>query len=370
MIRKLALSVLALLALLAAGRPADAQTCSAYPFTFTPNTTIRSAQVNSNFTSILNCANNSLAPIASPSFTGTVSMATPLAPGQGGTPVYYGGTATGTANAQVVASTTPANFALASGNIICWASEGNNSGSTTLNANGTGVTTIQKLSGTSLVNLTGGELAANVRACAQYDGSVYEFLGPNGATGTVTSAGIADATNGGLNVSGSPITGSGNITLNLLPSDLLTKSTPTTSDSVVIEDNAASNAAKTATLTNLFATSGSGTLKAGTANTLNPYALSTNQTQAHGLGAAPTIVSCYLQNLTTELGYSPGERISVPNNQAPQTTNGGITLAYDGTNTYLITDASHTFSVQSTSGSPTYITAANWELVCTPYLIR
>lgn len=67
-----------------------AQTCPSLPFTFTANTVIHSAQVNSNFTSLLNCQNTLLAPTASPVFTGTVTIPTltltnPLAVTGGGT---------------------------------------------------------------------------------------------------------------------------------------------------------------------------------------------------------------------------------------------------------------------------------------------
>lgn len=78
--------ILAALALwLALAGAAAAQTCPSYSFIFTPNTGIASAQVNSNFATIRNCANAFLAPLASPVFTGTVTLSNPLAPTSGGT---------------------------------------------------------------------------------------------------------------------------------------------------------------------------------------------------------------------------------------------------------------------------------------------
>jgi hypothetical protein len=56
-------------------RNAEAATCGTLPFTFSPNTTISSSQVNANFNALLNCANVLLAPLVSPTFTGT-----PMAP--------------------------------------------------------------------------------------------------------------------------------------------------------------------------------------------------------------------------------------------------------------------------------------------------
>ena len=81
------LSIIAALALwLATCGAAAAQTCAAYPFTFTPNTTIQSSQVNSNFATIRNCANNSLAPLSTPTFIGPVTITTtPLGVPSGGT---------------------------------------------------------------------------------------------------------------------------------------------------------------------------------------------------------------------------------------------------------------------------------------------
>ena len=55
---------------------AEASTCSGYTYSFSPNTPADAAAVNGNFNYILNCANNQLAPIASPSFTGNVGIGT------------------------------------------------------------------------------------------------------------------------------------------------------------------------------------------------------------------------------------------------------------------------------------------------------
>lgn len=59
-------------ALLAAGS-ANAQPCAAYPHTFTSGTTAVASQINDNFSSILNCANTSLAPLSKPTFVGPIT---------------------------------------------------------------------------------------------------------------------------------------------------------------------------------------------------------------------------------------------------------------------------------------------------------
>lgn len=55
---------------------ASAATCPANPYTLTNGATADATQVMSNFNNLLTCANGSLAPLASPSFTGNVGVAT------------------------------------------------------------------------------------------------------------------------------------------------------------------------------------------------------------------------------------------------------------------------------------------------------
>src|SRR6185312_4189988 len=69
-----------------------------------------------------------------------------------------------------------------------------------------------------------------------YDGTNLRVLNPRKSLSVVT----ADATNGGLSISSGLIS--------LAPSDLVTKATPTTSDSIIIMDAANSNKASTAPL--------------------------------------------------------------------------------------------------------------------------
>lgn len=52
------------------GNVAMATTCGSYTYTLSNGTTADANQVNSNFSTILNCANTLLAPLASPNFTG------------------------------------------------------------------------------------------------------------------------------------------------------------------------------------------------------------------------------------------------------------------------------------------------------------
>ncbi|HEY8949892.1 MAG TPA: tail fiber domain-containing protein [Rhizomicrobium sp.] len=55
---------------------AEAQTCGVLPYTLANGTTADADQVNDNFTSLLTCANGSLAPLNAPIFTGAVTVGT------------------------------------------------------------------------------------------------------------------------------------------------------------------------------------------------------------------------------------------------------------------------------------------------------
>lgn len=74
---------------------------------------------------------------------------------------YNGGTTTGSANAQVLASVSPSGFSLSNNGatVVCTAGF-TNSGSATINVSGTGATTIYKNSGSGPVVLTGSEIVA------------------------------------------------------------------------------------------------------------------------------------------------------------------------------------------------------------------
>lgn len=106
-----------------------------------------------------------------------------------------------------------------------------------------------------------------------------------------------------------------------------------------------------------------GTLTAGTTNTLNPFALSTTNTQAHGLGAVPQILVGYLQNVTAELGYNSGDIVFYPFFHA-------LSFSADATNTYIVAGAAGVSIINRSTNALTAITNANWKVVCVPYKIN
>lgn len=141
-------------------------------------------------------------------------------------------------------------------------------GSSTLNVSSLGAKTIFKPSSAGPVALVSGDLQATEMYAFTYDAALNAAAGGWHVLGVSASAGVtslADATNGGINVSAS----TGAITIKQQPSDLLTKASPTTSDSIVIMDAAASNVAKTATIPQIVTGQepSKATMQTGTDNT-------------------------------------------------------------------------------------------------------
>lgn len=105
--------------------------------------------------------------------TGNAASAVWTSTANASTSVFAGGTSTGAANVQVVASTTPAGFTKTSGQIVTFTAGFTNTGSATLNVDATGVSTIQKNTGGGNVNLTGGEIPSGAFITVIWTGSVY-----------------------------------------------------------------------------------------------------------------------------------------------------------------------------------------------------
>ena len=117
-------------------------TTGALPFNLQNNTVADATQVMADFNQIstgvaANCAGSG----ANTDITSIGGLITPLSQGQGGTWIWVGGTSTGTANAQVVASVTPATgFSLTQGKCISFiAGFTNTAGNVSLNVFGTGI---------------------------------------------------------------------------------------------------------------------------------------------------------------------------------------------------------------------------------------
>jgi hypothetical protein len=154
--------------------------------------------------------------------TGTTTTAVWTSVVGASTSQFAGGTSTGSANAQVVATTTPAGFAKTPGQIVTFTvGPGPNTGATTLNVDGTGASAINK---TGPIPLTGGELTIGEFVSVIWTGTVYllqsaqlgqlatmnigAFLKNDGSGNLTTNNGLTlgNDGNGGLTVQAATIT--------------------------------------------------------------------------------------------------------------------------------------------------------------------
>ena len=144
---------------------ADAASCPSYPYTLTNGTTADADQVMANFNTIMNCLS-----------------------------LFVGGTSTGTATAQVVATVAPSTFALTTGNRVTFMAGYSTTGATTLNVASTGAVSILKKTAAGLVPLGTDNMVAGQAYTVQYDGTQFQLLDPTGSSGG-TSATDADRAN-------------------------------------------------------------------------------------------------------------------------------------------------------------------------------
>lgn len=358
---------------------AQAQNCGTYPNILTNGTTADANQVMADFNLIRNCANNNLAHNgANSDITSLSGITTPLSPAQGGSSLFVGGTSTGSANAQVVASTSPNSFTLTQGNVVSFVAGFANSGATTLNVFSLGAQTVNKVSAGALTALVTGDILVGVQYYVTWDGTVFELLNPSTISGNVTGPGSAVSGNvASFNgTTGKIIQDSG-----VAAAQVVTSAANLTNHAVVIGVGSQGSKTIAAGTTGqvlkgvtgadpAFGTA-SGTLTAGTANTLNPLSTSANNTQAHGLGGKPDIVNCYIENLTGEFGFSAGDRVSLFANNQGQAANQGFNVRADATNTYILTGTVNVVSViRADTNALGVVTPGNWKGVCVPYKIN
>lgn len=127
---------------------AQANVPCSVPFTFSAGTVAVASQVNSNLAAIITCLLNAAQSGANSDITSITGLTTPLGGSQGGTSVFIGGTSTGSANAQVIATTTPNSFTLAAGNRVTFIAGFSNanlqSAPMTLNVKSTGAVNVYR----------------------------------------------------------------------------------------------------------------------------------------------------------------------------------------------------------------------------------
>ncbi len=90
----------------------------------------------------------------------------------------------------------------------------------------------------------------------------------------------------------------------------------------------------------------------------------TTVTVAHGLGAIPTVLQLFLECITTEQGYNPGERVPVYfhfNGFAE--TGRGVQIYASTTNIVIVSGVNGVWVMSASSRTQFQITPANWRYV-------
>ena len=107
-----------------------------------------------------------------------------------------------------------------------------------------------------------------------------------------------------------------------------------------------------------------GGLRAGTPAIMNPVAVNSTVNVEHGLGREPDFINAFLECLTADLGYAPGDRVSAFNYN--RSVSGG-----DDLDVWVSTEVSTLpYIVNKAGGDDLQITAASWEFIAVPYIVE
>lgn len=148
------------------------------PFTLQNGTIADANQVMSDLNTIVSSVNANAANAgANTNITALNGLTTPLVYTSGGTSSYIGGTSSGSANAQVIASPIPSGFNLITGKSIIFVAGFTNTGPTTLNVNATGVTNVFRQTASGAVAMVGGEIVTGQVYTAVFDGTEFQLQG-------------------------------------------------------------------------------------------------------------------------------------------------------------------------------------------------
>lgn len=147
------------------------------PYQLVNGTTADASQVMANYNEIFNDVNANAAHNGTNSdITSITGLTTPLSLAQGGTAIYVGGTSTGSANAQILASPSPIGFTLTSGYEVDFIAGFSNTAAMTININSTGAIAVMKQTTSGLAALASGDIIATLAYCLIYDGTQYQII--------------------------------------------------------------------------------------------------------------------------------------------------------------------------------------------------
>lgn len=111
----------------------------------------------------------------------------------------------------------------------------------------------------------------------------------------------------------------------------------------------------------------------GTVCNMDPFVVTGSVHQAHGLGAAPTMLVGKLICKTADLGYAVGDAIMLPPVSINYSGSGGgsrgMTVGADSTEVFIHTPADPTQLTRKDTNAIAAITAVRWRIEVTPWLI-
>lgn len=189
--RKLLASLLLFLTLSAA----HGQCIGSLPVNLTNGTTADASQVMADFNFILSQTNANCATAgANSNITSLSGLITPITSGQGGSQYYSGGTSTGSANAQVVATLTPAGYSNIQGRVVSFIPGFTNTANSTLQFNGQTAANVVKIVNGVFVGLAGNEIVTGKIAYTIYDGTQFILLNPQSTIPGTNVLGISGNT--------------------------------------------------------------------------------------------------------------------------------------------------------------------------------
>lgn len=295
---------------------------------------------------------------------------------------YVGGTTTGTAGAQILASTTPATFTLTAGYKVSFTPGFTNVTTMTLQVGALAAKNVFKLSAAGPVALVGGEVVAAQKITVTYDGTQFlldqqailtspQINTPTltlknsaapaptvtgdlqfGTTNKVLTVGDGAATQTFLPIPAS--TAAGDIEYYTAAQTLARLAKGTASQALLMNAGATAPNWATVPFTKSFE-SGQQTITAGGALTL-----------AHGLGVQPKLYLPYIKCLTAESGYSIGDEVIInPATSGEGSLNRGISIVPDATNINIRfgSDNPPILMMNKSTGAFTGATSANWKLI-------
>lgn len=278
----------------------------------------------------------------------------------------FGGTSTGSANAQIVSAGT---FSGADGSTINFTAGFTNTGAMTIQVGPAGSPIAVLKNGPSgPVNLAAGDIAAGNIYSISYSVSLGTFQLLQSIPPIITIASQAQAqagtdnttvmtplrTNQAIQALGTPLTATG---------DMLYADTPTTKARLGI------GSARQALLVNAGATAPQwSTLPFTKSYESAPQAIvgGGSITLAHGLGVQPKLYLVAAKCVTAELGYSVNDEVLI--NPMLNVVGGsfgrGVVIIPDATNLFVRQGTDGFFNIlKKSDGSITAITGANWKLI-------